>query len=64
LLHYSFRYGKFRVDKMSGGLIALTGMIYLYVGLEQYFKFNNVPMLYTYIGYAFANVGLYMMASR
>jgi len=49
---------------MSGGLIALTGGIYLYVGLEQYYKFNNLPMLYTYVGYAFANVGLYMMASK
>lgn len=64
LLHYSFGYGKLRVDRMSGGLIALTGGIYLYVGLEQYYRFNNLPMLYTYIGYAFANVGLYMMASR
>ena len=49
---------------MSGGLIAITGVIYLYVGLEQYFKFSNVPMLYTYIGYAFANVGLFLMASK
>jgi hypothetical protein len=49
---------------MSGGLIAITGFIYLYVGLEQYFKFNNVPMLYTYTGYAFANIGLYIMASK
>ena len=49
---------------MSGGLIALTGAIYLYVGLEQYIKFNNMPMLYTYIGYSFANMGLYMVASK
>ncbi len=49
---------------MSGGLIALTGGIYLYVGLEQYIKFSNVPMLWTYVGYAFANIGLYMMASK
>ena len=49
---------------MSSGLIALTGVIYLYVELEQYFRFNNFPMLYTYIGYAFANVGLYMVASK
>ena len=64
LLHYSIGYGKSRVDIMSGGLIAITGFIYLYVGLEQYFKFNNVPMLYTYTGYAFANIGLYIMASK
>ena len=49
---------------MSGRLIALTGAIYLYVGLEQYFRFSNIPMLYTYLGYSFANVGLYLMASR
>jgi len=49
---------------MSGGLIAITGVIYLYVGLEQYYRFNNFPMLYTYLGYSFANVGLYLMASK
>jgi hypothetical protein len=64
LFHYSVRHGESRVDTMSGGLIALTGGIYLYVGLEQYYRFNNLPMLYTYVGYAFANVGLYMMASK
>ena len=64
LLYYSFGYGKFRVDIMSGGLIAITGVIYLYVGLEQYFRFSNMPMLYTYIGYAFANVGLYLIAIK
>ena len=49
---------------MSGGLIAVTGVIYLYVGLEQYIKYHNMPMLYTYCGYAFANVGLFLMASK
>jgi hypothetical protein len=49
---------------MSGWLIAVTGFIYLYVGLEQWIRFQNMPMLLTYIGYAFANIGLYMMASK
>jgi hypothetical protein len=49
---------------MSAWLIAVTGVIYLYVGLEQWLKFSNIPMLVTYIGYAFANIGLYMLASK
>jgi hypothetical protein len=49
---------------MSGWLIAFTGLIYLYVALEQYFVHNNIGMLVTYVGYAFANIGLYMMASK
>lgn len=48
---------------MSAWLIALTGVIYLYVALEQGYK-GNYGMLIAYIGYAFANVGLYMLASK
>ena len=48
---------------MSAWLIAFTGIIYLYVALEQGWKGNN-GMLIAYIGYAFANVGLYMLASK
>ena len=48
---------------MSAWLIALTGAIYLYVALEQGYK-GNIGMLIAYIGYAFANVGLYMLASK
>jgi hypothetical protein len=48
---------------MSGWLIALTGVIYLYVAAEQGYK-GNFGMLITYLGYAFANVGLYMLASK
>jgi hypothetical protein len=48
---------------MSGSLIALTGLIYLFVALEQQFRFDNFPMFCAYIGYAFANIGLYMLAS-
>ena len=46
---------------MSGWLIALTGIIYLGVAIEQGIK-GNIPMVICYLGYAFANVGLYYMA--
>ena len=49
---------------MSAWLIAVTGVIYLYVGLEQWLKFLDISILVTYIGYAFANIGLYMLASK
>ncbi len=49
---------------MSSILIAVTGVIYLYVGVEQWVKFQNAPMLLTYLGYSFANIGLYLLASK
>jgi len=49
---------------MSHNLILFTGIIYLYVALEQYLVHRNFGMLITYVGYAFANVGLYMLASK
>jgi hypothetical protein len=48
---------------MSAWLIALSGIIYLYVALEQGYK-GNIGMLITYIGYAFANIGLYLLANK
>lgn len=48
---------------MSGWLIALTGIIYLYVAIEQIWH-GNTGMFIAYLGYAFANVGLYMLASK
>jgi hypothetical protein len=48
---------------MSAWLIAFTGVIYLYVALEQGYK-GNTAMLIAYIGYAFANVGWYMLANK
>jgi len=47
---------------MSGWLITLTGLIYLGVAIEQGYK-GNIPMLLCYLGYTFANIGLYKMAS-
>jgi hypothetical protein len=46
---------------MSNWLIILTGFIYLYIGLEQGIK-GNLPMAIVYFGYAFSNVGLYLVA--
>lgn len=48
---------------MSGWLILLTGLIYAYVAAEQGFK-GNIGMLIAYAGYAFSNIGLYMLASK
>lgn len=48
---------------MSGWLIALTGLVYFYVALEQLYK-GNTGMFIAYLGYAFSNIGLYMLASK
>lgn len=48
---------------MSGWLILFTGVIYLYVSFEQGYK-GNIGMSMAYAGYAFANVGLYFLASK
>jgi hypothetical protein len=46
---------------MSSWLIIVTGLIYAYIAGEQAFK-GNVWLSVIYSGYAFSNVGLYMMA--
>lgn len=48
---------------MSGNLIVLTGLIYLYIAIEQFIK-SNLGMSMTYMGYAFANVGLFILAQK
>ena len=48
---------------MSAWLILLTGAIYLYVAVEQGMK-GNLGMLIAYLGYAFSNIGLYMLAIK
>jgi hypothetical protein len=48
---------------MSGNLIIATGLIYLYIAIEQLIK-GNVAMFICYLGYAGANVGLWMMATK
>ena len=46
---------------MSAPLIILTGLIYAYVALEQAVK-GNSSMTIVYAGYAFSNIGLFMLA--
>jgi hypothetical protein len=46
---------------VSGPLIILTGAIYAYVSFDQ-FMAGNVGMCIAYLGYAFANIGLFMLA--
>lgn len=46
---------------MSAGLIALCGVIYLAVFIDQLSR-GNLAMAAVYFGYAFANVGLYYLA--
>jgi hypothetical protein len=46
---------------MSSPLIALTGLIYLYVAIDQ-FRRGNLGMGIAYLGYSFSSIGLYSMA--
>jgi hypothetical protein len=46
---------------VSSWLIIFTGLIYAYIGIEQGAK-GNLPMAVVYTGYAFSNIGLYLMA--
>lgn len=48
---------------MSSWLIIVTGFIYGYIGFEQALK-GNVAMAVVYSGYAFSNIGLYILATK
>jgi len=48
---------------MSGWLILLTGAIYLWVCIDQALK-GNIGMGIAYAGYAFSNIGLYLLATK
>ena len=48
---------------MSSWLILFTGCIYAYICFEQGIK-GNIGMSMAYAGYAFSNVGLYLLASK
>lgn len=48
---------------MSPWLIVVTGAIYAYIALEQAIK-GDTAMTIIYSGYAFSNVGLWIMASK
>jgi hypothetical protein len=48
---------------MSRTLILVTTGIYIWIAIDQLSK-RNYPMFTCYAGYAFANAGLYAMASH
>jgi len=48
---------------LSAWLIIVTGVIYFYIAVEQGFK-GNMPMAVVYSGYAFSNVGFYILATK
>jgi len=45
---------------MSAPLIVLVGLIYAYIAVEQLYK-GNVGGGLMYAGYAFSNIGLFML---
>lgn len=47
---------------MSRPLIALVGLIYAYIAIEQAVK-GNAPFAIVYAGYAASNVGLWYAAA-
>ena len=53
--------GNLRLNFMSAWLIIVTGAIYAYIAGEQLWK-DNPQMAIVYAGYAFSNVGLYLLA--
>ena len=48
---------------MSGYFIVITGLVYLYISIEQ-MTAGNFGMGLAYAGYAFSNIGVYMLASK
>jgi hypothetical protein len=48
---------------VSSWLIILTGLIYVYIAAEQLFK-GDFGLACMYAGYAFANYGAYLIATR
>jgi hypothetical protein len=48
---------------MAGWLIILTGGIYAYVAADLAWH-GRTGLAIAYVGYAFANVGLYLAATR
>jgi hypothetical protein len=48
---------------MSANLIIVTGLIYVYIFVEQLVK-GNSGLACMYAGYAFANYGAYLIATK
>lgn len=47
---------------MSGGLILLVGVVYLYCAGEQFYR-RNYGLALAFFGYAISNVGMYYAAT-
>jgi hypothetical protein len=48
---------------VSSNLIVLTGLIYVYICLESFFK-GNTGLGWMYFGYAVANYGAFLIATK
>lgn len=48
---------------MSAWLIAFVGVIYGWIAVENFFK-GNLALCVVFAGYAFSNVGLYLLANK
>lgn len=48
---------------MSANLIIITGLIYAYICAESAYK-GDIGLACMYAGYAFANYGAYLLATR
>ncbi len=48
---------------MSAGLIVAVGIIYSAVAVEQLLK-GNIALACMYFGYAFANIGAYILVTK
>ena len=46
---------------MSGPLIVITAIIYVWVAVDQYLQ-GNTGLAVAYSGYAYSNIGLYLLA--
>ena len=49
--------------EMSAWLIVLTGLIYVFICAEQAYK-GDFGLACMYAGYAFANYGAYLIATK
>lgn len=45
---------------MSPALVAFVGLIYAYIAAEQFYT-SNPSMGVVYLGYAFSNIGLWVL---
>lgn len=48
---------------MSAWLIVFVGVIYGWIAVDNFFK-GNLAMFVVFAGYAFSNIGLYLLADK